>query len=41
MRPLSLASYDILLRTCNPLAEGKVPQDGTPEFPPSMEQATP
>ena len=32
MRPLSLATYDVLLRTCNPLAEGKVPKDGTPDF---------
>ncbi len=32
LRPLSLATYDVLLRTCNPLVEGKVPKDGTPEF---------
>ena len=32
MRPLSLASYDVLLRTGNPLVEGKIPKDGTPEF---------
>lgn len=32
MRPLSLASYDVLLRTGNPLVEGAMPNDGTPEF---------
>ncbi len=32
MRPLSLASYDVLLRTGNPLVEGTIPNDGTPEF---------
>jgi len=32
MRPLSLASYDVLLRTGNPLVKGEVPADGTPEF---------
>ena len=32
MRPLSLASYDVLLRTGNPLVKGKMPKDGTPEF---------
>ena len=32
MRPLSLASYDVLLRTGNPLVKGKMPEDGTPEF---------
>ena len=32
MRPLSLASYDVLLRTGNPLVKGEMPQDGTPEF---------
>ena len=32
MRPLSLASYEVLLRTGNPLVEGKIPKDGTPEF---------
>jgi len=32
MRPLSLASYDILLRTGNPLVKGEMPADGTPEF---------
>ncbi len=32
MRPLSLASYDVLLRTGNPLIKGEMPEDGTPEF---------
>jgi len=32
MRTLSLASYDVLLRTGNPLVKGEMPQDGTPEF---------
>ena len=32
MRPLSLASYDVLLRTGNPLVKGEMPQEGTPEF---------
>ena len=32
MRPLSLASYDVLLRTGNPLVRGEMPKDGTPEF---------
>ncbi len=32
MRPLSLASYDVLLRTGNPLVKGEMPSDGTPEF---------
>ena len=32
MRPLSLASYDVLLRTGNPLVKGKMPDEGTPEF---------
>lgn len=39
MRPLSLASYDVLLRTGNPLINGEKPEergemlkDGTPEF---------
>ena len=32
MRPLSLASYDVLLRTGNPLVNGEMPKDGTPEF---------
>jgi hypothetical protein len=32
MRPLSLASYDVLLRTGNPLVTGEMPTDGTPEF---------
>jgi hypothetical protein len=32
MRPLSLASYDVLLRTENPLVRGEMPEDGTPEF---------
>lgn len=32
MRPLSLASYDVLLRTGNPLIKGEIPKDGTPEF---------
>ena len=32
MRPLSLASYDVLLRTGNPLVKGEMPSEGTPEF---------
>ena len=32
MRPLSLASYDVLLRTGNPLVKGETPNEGTPEF---------
>ena len=32
MRPLSLASYDVLLRIGNPLVKGEMPADGTPEF---------
>ena len=32
MRPLSLASYDVLLRTGNPLVKGETPAEGTPEF---------
>jgi hypothetical protein len=32
MRPLSLASYDVLLRTGNPLVRGESPAEGTPEF---------
>jgi hypothetical protein len=32
MRPLSLASYDVLLRTNNPLVKGEMPEEGTPEF---------
>jgi hypothetical protein len=32
MRPLSLASYDVLLRTGNPLVRGETPAEGTPEF---------
>lgn len=32
MRPLSLASYDVLLRTGNPMIKGQMPEDGTPEF---------
>ena len=32
MRALSLATYDVLLRTGNPLVERNVPQEGTPEF---------
>ena len=32
MRPLSLASYDVLLRIGNPLVKGEMPEDGTPEF---------
>lgn len=36
MRPLSLASYDILLRTENPLLGGETPEDGTPEFTSSL-----
>ena len=32
MRPLSLASYDVLLRTGNPLVKGEAPEEGTPAF---------
>ena len=32
MRPLDLASYDVLLRTGNLLVKGEMPKDGTPEF---------
>jgi hypothetical protein len=32
MRPLSLASYDVLLRTGNPLVKGEMPAEGTLEF---------
>lgn len=32
MRPLSLASYDVMLRTGNPLVKGEMPTDGTPDF---------
>ena len=32
MRPMSLASYDVLLRTENPLVKGEMPADGTPDF---------
>jgi hypothetical protein len=32
MRPLSLASYDVLLRIGNPLVKGEMPEDGTPDF---------
>ena len=32
MRPLSLASYDVLLRTGNPLVKGESPAEDTPEF---------
>ena len=32
IRPLSLASYDVLLRTGNPLVKGEMPEDGTPAF---------
>jgi hypothetical protein len=32
MRPLNLASYDVLLRTGNPLVKGETPADGTPEY---------
>ncbi|MCP5535384.1 MAG: hypothetical protein H7A51_04020 [Akkermansiaceae bacterium] len=32
MRPLSLASFDVLLRTGNPLVRGEMPEEGTPEF---------
>jgi hypothetical protein len=32
MRQLSLASYDVLLRTGNPLVKGETPAEGTPEF---------
>ena len=36
MRPLSLASYDVMLRTGNPLVKGQMPEDGTPEFTAAM-----
>ena len=36
MRPMSLASYDVMLRTGNPLVKGKMPADGTPEFSAAM-----
>ena len=32
MRPLSLASYDVMLRTGNPLMGNEMPGEGTPEF---------
>lgn len=32
MRPLSLASYDVLLRNDNPLVKGEMPQENTPDF---------
>lgn len=32
MRPLSLASYDVLIRTGNPLLKGELPAEGSPEF---------
>jgi hypothetical protein len=32
MRPLSLATYDVMLRTGNPLADGDMPAEGTPAF---------
>jgi hypothetical protein len=32
MRPITLASYDVMLRTENPFMSGAMPQDGTPEF---------
>jgi hypothetical protein len=32
MRPLSLASYDVMLRTGNPLVKGEMPEEGTAEF---------
>jgi len=32
MRPISLATYDVLLRTGNPIMGGQMPKDGTPEF---------
>ena len=32
MRSLSLASYDVLLRTGNPLVKGEMPEEGTPAF---------
>ena len=32
LRPLSLASYDVLLRTGNPLVSGEAPAENTPEF---------
>ena len=32
MRPLSLTSYGVLLRTGNPLVKGEMPKDGTPDF---------
>jgi hypothetical protein len=32
LRPLSLASFDVLMRTGNPLIGCETPNDGTPEF---------
>jgi hypothetical protein len=32
MRPMSLASYDVMLRIENPLVSGNVPAEDTPEF---------
>lgn len=32
MRALSLASYDVLLRTGNPLVKGEMPEECTPAF---------
>ena len=32
MRAISLASYDVLLRTGNPLVKGEMPEEGTPAF---------
>jgi len=36
MRPLTLATYDVLLRTGNPFVRGETPDDGTPEFTSSL-----
>ena len=32
LRPLSLATFDVLLRTGNPLIGGTTPPEGTPEY---------
>ena len=32
MRPLSLATYDVMLRTGNPLVKGEMPEEGSAEY---------
>ncbi|MCX6876626.1 MAG: hypothetical protein NTW21_22885 [Verrucomicrobia bacterium] len=34
LRPINLASYDVMLRTGNPLIKGDPPSEGTPNTPP-------